>query len=67
MRRKFVAYFWFVGWEAISLGMHIDISLPNYELHIPFGFIRIGWVKVTEAKPINWDLIKHKGFGLLEY
>lgn len=39
---KFVAYFWFVGWDCISLGFHICLSKPNIELHLPFGFIKIG-------------------------
>lgn len=43
MKRPFICYFYFVGWWAWSLGFHIDIHTPNIELHIPFGFIRIGW------------------------
>ncbi len=35
-------YFWFVGWTAISLGLHVSFSARNIEIHIPFGFIRIG-------------------------
>lgn len=37
------AYFWFVGWDCLSLGFHVCLSAPNIEIHIPFGFIRIGW------------------------
>lgn len=40
--KKYICYFWFVGWWAFSLGIHIDVKSPNIELHIPFGFIRIG-------------------------
>ena len=40
--RKFVCYWWFVGWESISLGLHIDFLMKNIEIHLPFGFIRIG-------------------------
>jgi hypothetical protein len=39
---NFIAYFYFVGWDCLSLGMHICLSAPNIEIHIPFGFIRIG-------------------------
>lgn len=44
---RFVAYFWFVGWWAFSFGVHIDVRSPNVELHLPFGFIRVG----RPAKP----------------
>ena len=39
---SWVAYFWFVGWDCISLGLHICMSAPNIEIHVPFGWIRIG-------------------------
>lgn len=42
--KRFVAYFHFIGWDHIQLGFHICLSLPNIEVHVPFGFIRIGWV-----------------------
>jgi hypothetical protein len=35
-------YFWFVGWDCWSLGFHVCVSAPNVEIHLPFGFIRIG-------------------------
>lgn len=44
-KRRFVFYFNFVGWWALSLGLHIDIISPNIEIHLPFGFIKIGWEK----------------------
>jgi hypothetical protein len=37
---NFVCYFWFVGWDCISLGLHV--CSRNVEFHIPFGFVRIG-------------------------
>ena len=50
MPRQFGVYnnrwcciFWFSGWDSISLGLHLCLSAPNIEIHIPFGFIRIGW------------------------
>jgi hypothetical protein len=49
--RKFIAYFFFVGWDCISLGLHVCISEPNIEIHIPFGFIRIGWKKQISLEP----------------
>jgi hypothetical protein len=45
LRRRFVAYYFFVGWDCVSLGLHFCLwSGPNIELHLPFGFIRIGWM-----------------------
>jgi hypothetical protein len=43
-QRYFVAYFFFVAWDCLSLGVHISLAQPNIEIHIPFGFFRIGWV-----------------------
>lgn len=40
--RKWVCYFWRSGWTHISLGLHLDWGAPNIEIHVPFGFIRIG-------------------------
>jgi hypothetical protein len=41
--QRWCCHFWFVGWHCISLGLHVDISsTPHIEIHIPFGFIRIG-------------------------
>jgi len=48
LERRFIAFFWFVGWDCISLGFHICISKPNIEIHIPFGFIRIGMQNCSE-------------------
>ncbi len=46
--KKFVAYFYHPpkGWWYIQLGFHVDLSSPNIEIHVPFGFFRIGIVKV---------------------
>lgn len=43
--REFIAYFFFVGWWAISFGLHVDLKSPNIEIHVPFGFIRIGFCR----------------------
>ena len=41
--KKFVAYFFHSSFALINLGICIDIASPNIEIHLPFGFIRIGW------------------------
>ena len=43
--RRFVCYFWFIDWSHISLGLHVHLRSPNMEIHLPGGFLRIGWVK----------------------
>lgn len=45
-----VAYFYFVGWSALSLGIHVSLSQPNIEIHLPFGFIRIGFSKIHRVE-----------------
>lgn len=40
--KPFVAYYYFVGWDCLSLGFHLCLSEPNVEIHLPFGFVRIG-------------------------
>ena len=43
VRRRFVAYFFFVGWDCLSVGVHVALCSPNVEVHVPFGFFRVGW------------------------
>jgi hypothetical protein len=43
-RRVPVAIWYFVGWDCIQLGFHVCLSAPNIEIHVPFGFIRLGWL-----------------------
>ena len=42
MDKRFVAYFYCNGAD-ISLGVSICLTKPNIEIHVPFGFFRIGW------------------------
>lgn len=51
--RSFEAYFAFVGWDCVQLGFHICVSLPNIEIHIPFGFVRIGWRKDPHESEVS--------------
>lgn len=41
---QYCCYFHFVGWFAVSFGFHVDWAAPNVEVHLPFGFIRVGHV-----------------------
>lgn len=57
--KKFCAYYYFNGWDNWSLGLHFCPTEPNIEVHLPFGFIRIGWTRtypdaVTIGPPDDW-------------
>jgi hypothetical protein len=41
--KRFVCYYYFIHWSVISLGISISLNGPNVEIHLPFGFIRIGF------------------------
>ncbi len=41
MNRHIKLYFWFVGWDCFSIGIHFSIKHPAIDLHIPFGFVGI--------------------------
>lgn len=41
--RRACVFFWFVGWDCISLGLHVSLACPNIEIHVPFGFFKVGW------------------------
>lgn len=43
-------YYYFIDWYHIQLGLHIHLGLPNLEIHLPFGFIRVGRVKQLKRK-----------------
>lgn len=43
-RRHFVCYLYFMGFDCISFGFHVCVTQPNIEIHLPFCFVRIGWV-----------------------
>lgn len=39
----------FVSWWQWSLGITIDWVAPNLEVHLPFGFLAIGWEYVQNC------------------
>jgi len=39
---RWCAFFHAIAWDCISLGFHFCWSKPNIEIHLPFGFIKIG-------------------------
>lgn len=50
---RFVAYWWFVGWWALSFGLHVSVRHWNIEIHLPFGFLRIG-----RQDPMQWQFLR---------
>jgi len=51
MTRLFGLHVHFIGWSQFSLGVSVDLTMPNVELHLPFGFIKIGWRWIFEPEP----------------
>lgn len=69
LARHFVCYFKWLGWEYIQLGFHVHLRLPNIELHIPFGFCRVGWVGIFKSYSSNcygYDGLERK-FGIMRW
>ena len=42
VKKVWTAHFHFVAWDCLSLGFHVCFGMPNVEIHVPFGFFRIG-------------------------
>jgi hypothetical protein len=59
--RWFVAIWHFNGWNHLSLGLHVDPMLPNLEIHLPFGFARVGWVCCVRSRQI-FDRLPQWGY-----
>ena len=66
MEKQFIAFFYFVAWDCVSLGLHVSFKNPNIEIHLPFGFIRIGWVDVCVDMPEVYAATRRRTFGLAE-
>jgi hypothetical protein len=60
---KFVCYFYFVSWKCLSVGVSVCLKPLNVELHLPFGFIRVGWDKLSTEPFINQEQISWRTFG----
>ena len=64
-KQQFVCYFWFVSFSAISFGISFNLWPIHIEIHLPFGFIRIGMIFQDNNIAINHEFIKWRGFGLM--
>jgi len=56
---KWVCYYCFNSFYYFSLGFHFSFIDPNLEIHMPFGFIRIGRVPTV----IDADKVCAKIYG----
>ncbi len=61
---EFVCFFFFVDWYCYSIGFHVCLKPINLEIHLPFGFIRIGLSKKSKYPVLNADEIDQKTFGI---
>ncbi len=43
--RHFECFFNFLGWWHWSIGVHVDLRHPHIDVHVPFGFARLGWLR----------------------
>ena len=63
-KKRFVAYFYFNGFDHVSFGVHFCWSAPNIEIHLTFGFFRIGWTTIPyiPGSPYGYKLL-YRSFG----
>ena len=51
--KKFVAYYYFIDWSHfLNIGLHISME-GHIEIHVPFGFLRVGWTDGMAHAPNN--------------
>jgi hypothetical protein len=53
--RHFVCAYHFISLCHLSLGLHFDPRHPHVEIHLPFGFLRIGWIGRDHRRLATWD------------
>lgn len=51
-KREFECFFNFLGWWQWSFGVHLDVRHPHLDLHVPFGFLRLGWRHFDRCGPL---------------
>lgn len=52
--RNFAGYFYFQKWSFIQIGIHLSLKPLNVELHVPFGFFRLGWIDENNFASDGW-------------
>lgn len=64
--RRFVCLFHIVSLFDISLGINLDLKGPFLDLHLPFGFLRVGW-QPPNFPGYNDDRIRWRRWGYSDY
>ena len=68
MKQRFIALFWFVSWTSISVGININVWPINMEIHLPFGFIKIGWEEYEPGvRALNEADVAWRAFNFLTW
>jgi len=57
--QKWCCYFWHTSWADLSIGVHLSLSAPNVELHLPFGFVRVDRVEHLNVYKLRACNIRH--------
>ena len=65
--RIFVVFWKFIGWKDLSLGLHICLGEYSIDLHLPFGWLRVGWERKPLTIPINLQQCLKNHYGLNSY
>ena len=50
--KKFNINYHFISLYEISLGLNISLKDPCIQIHIPFGFVRIGWKEKQDVRKL---------------
>ena len=63
----FVLMWTFIGWRDLSLGFHLCLGELYVDIHLPFGWIRVGWERVPRSLVINAPTPWYRQYGLIRY
>jgi hypothetical protein len=56
---KFCCYYHFINFYCLSLGVHVCLKPLNFEIHLPFGFCKIGFdtiIPYYDWKKHTWGI-----------
>lgn len=63
-KKRIFCFFWkYIGIHSIGIGINIDVKNLILEIHLPFGFISIGFHKFHHILPINWKECDERNYG----
>lgn len=51
---RFICYWWHTSWTHLSFGVHLCLEGPNFEVHLPFGFLRFGLRNKWSGRERGW-------------